>query len=247
MNKHGLALLALSMTMFLATACTLPIYGNATPTATLRPKQIAQTIAAAAAAQATPTIVTPTPGVSTIITSTPQAQLVVTQAAPSNFCTDGQVTALINSFKTALQTSDGPLLASLVSPTHGMEARLFRNGRVVTYDQTHAKFLFDSTYVVNWGLAPASGLATSGSFHQLIIPALLDVFNKNYTLTCNQVTVGGASYPTTWPYSGISFYSAYYPGSQGNGNLDWHTWLVGMHYVNGKPYLYAIMQFQWEP
>jgi hypothetical protein len=29
--------------------------------------------------------------------------------------------------------------------------------------------------------------------------------------------------------------------------MDWHTWLLGMHYVNGKPYLYAIMQFFWEP
>jgi hypothetical protein len=248
MHKHGAALFTLGLACWFLTACSLPLYTtNMTPTVTLKPKQAAQTAAAAIATAVTslPTaVITPS---TSIVTATPQPQLVVTQAASSNFCADAQVTTLINSFKSALQTSNGELLASLVSPTHGMEARLYHNGRVVTYDQAHAKFLFDSTYVVSWGAAPGSGLETKGSFHELIVPALLDVFNKNYTLTCNQVKVGGASYPTTWPYSGISFYSAYYPGSQGNGSLDWHTWLLGMQYVNGKPYLYAIMQFQWEP
>jgi hypothetical protein len=135
----------------------------------------------------------------------------------------------------------------MVSPTHGMDARLYRDGRVVNYDQQHAKFLFESTFVVDWGAAPGSGLETTGSFHTLIVPSLLDVFNKNYTLTCNQIQVGGTTYQAVWPYPGTHFYSAYYPGGQGNGSLDWHTWLLGMHYVNGKPYLYAIMQFLWEP
>ena len=66
-------------------------------------------------------------------------------------------------------------------------------------------------------------------------------------MTCDQIQVGGTTYQATWPYTGINFDSLYYPGTQANGNLDWHTWLLGMHYVNGKPYLYAIMQFQWEP
>jgi hypothetical protein len=29
--------------------------------------------------------------------------------------------------------------------------------------------------------------------------------------------------------------------------MDWHTWVAGIEYVNGKPYLYALMQFFWEP
>ncbi len=86
-----------------------------------------------------------------------------------------------------------------------MDARLFRNGRVVNYDAEHAKFLFTSTFVVDWGLAPASGLDTQGSFHDLIVPALADVFSKSYTLSCNQVQVGGTTYTATWPYPGINF------------------------------------------
>jgi hypothetical protein len=181
-------------------------------------------------------------------------QIVVTPAAAgetpvssATFCADSQPTALIDKLKIALQTSNGPLLASLVSPRHGMDARLYRYGRIVNYDQQHAKFLFVTTYSVDWGPAPGSGMETMGSFHQVFIPDLLDVFTKSYTLTCNQVQVGGASYQATWPYSGVNYYSVYYPGSQGNGSNDWHTWLLGMHYVGGKPYLYAIMQFKWEP
>ena len=32
-----------------------------------------------------------------------------------------------------------------------------------------------------------------------------------------------------------------------NGFLDWHTWAIGIEYVDGKPYIYALMQFFWEP
>ncbi len=128
-----------------------------------------------------------------------------------------------------------------------MDARYFRNGQVVNYDQLHAQFLFDSTYVVDWGAAPASGLEKKGSFHEVVLPALQDVFNKDHALACNQVQVGGATYKATWPYSGINFYSVYFAGTPNNGNLDWRTWLIGMEYVNGRPFLYAIMQFFWEP
>jgi hypothetical protein len=254
---HKATLLALSLICVLATACSLPLAGTAPsaiilPSPTLLPPT-------SASASATPSVPTVTPAVfPTLLTGSGMTQVFVTQIAvtqvvatqvvsPATFCADAQVTTLINNFKSALQTSNGALLASLVSPVHGMDARLYRNGRIVNYDQAHAKFLFETTYSVDWGPAPGSGQETSGSFHQFIIPDLLDLFNKSYTLTCDEVKVGGASYQATWPYSGINYYSVYYPGTSANGNNDWHTWLLGMHYVNGMPYLYAIMQFKWEP
>jgi hypothetical protein len=185
-------------------------------------------------------------------TSTPATALPSSEAVPStqrseiDFCSDAQVPALINSLKSALLTSNGPLLASLVSPVHGMDARLFRNGRLVNYDQAHARFLLESTFAVDWGPAPGSGLQTVGSFHEVIVPALLDVLNREYSSACNQVQVGGATYEPSWPYSGINYYSLYFSGSPANGSLDWRTWLLGMDYASGKPYLHAIMQFQWE-
>jgi len=170
-----------------------------------------------------------------------------TQISPADFCADSQPKVLIDNFKEALQTSNATSFASLISPIHGMDARLYRDGRVVNYDTQHVQFLFDSTYVVDWGAAPGSGLETKGSFHEVVLPALLKVLNKDYMLDCNQVQVGGATYKAAWPYPGVNFYSVYFPGTPANNNLDWRTWLIGMEYVNGKPYLYAIMQFFWEP
>jgi hypothetical protein len=246
MQKYGVIILTIGLVSLLATACSLPVYGSllATPTVlvlptlTPLPPTIAPTL---------PSVITNTPNPFPTLSLTMVPNLQAAQPAPANYCADGQATALINSFKSALQTSNGTLFASLVSLVHGMDARFYRNGRKVNYDSEHAKFLFDTTFVVNWGTAPGSGLETKGSFHGLFVPALLDVFNKNYTLTCNQIQVGGTTYQASWPYTGINFYSVFYPGSQGNGSLDWHTWLLGMDYVNSNPHLYAIMQFLWEP
>jgi hypothetical protein len=254
MKKIFSIVFTLAFTGVLISACSLPEYGKplATPTLLVLSTQTALSPTLAPTSQA-PTIVATTQGQSTVTpnpfpTLAGQATSIpATQSIQTNFCTDGQVTTQINNFKTAIKNSDGTLLASLVSPVHGMDARLYRDGRVVNYDRAHAKFLFDSTFSVDWGSAPGSGLETTGSFHENIVPALLDVFNKNYTLTCNQVQVGGTTYQAKWPYNGINYYSVYYAGSQGNGSLDWHTWLLGMSYTNGTPYLYAIMQFRWEP
>ncbi|HEX8992999.1 MAG TPA: hypothetical protein VF784_15060, partial [Anaerolineales bacterium] len=261
--KRTAAVFALGVLCLVATACSFPA---AAPTPFILPTQPPPSPAAASPTPAVsspsatpalfPTISNPA-GTQVFVTLVPVTQIPVTQIAvtqvpatqvpPAVFCADTQATTLIDNFKKALKTSDGTLLASLVSPTHGMDARLYRDGRIVNYDTQHAKFLFETTFSVDWGAAPGSGQETMGSFHELIIPDLLDVFTRSYSLTCNQVQVGGTTYQATWPYSGINFYSVYFPGTTAKGNMDWHTWLLGMHYVNGSPYLYAIMQFKWEP
>lgn len=260
MHKHMASLLALGLLCVLASACSFPLVSSeptvfVLPTANALPSvAFPSPVIPSATSPVVPTLLAGTGQPNSGGTQVFVTQIVVTPAAaaetqvsPATFCADSQPTALIEKLKTALKTSNGVLFASLVSPRHGMDARLYRYGRIVNYDQQHAKFLFESTYSVDWGRAPGSGMETMGAFHDVFIPDLLDVFSKNYTLTCNQVQVGGASYETAWPYSNVNFYSVYYPGSQGNGSNDWHTWLLGMHYVGGKPYLYAIMQFKWEP
>jgi hypothetical protein len=192
---------------------------------------------------ATQTPVSPTlpPGV------TPPAGTAVTSPAnPSSICNDPQVTALIDSLKSAVLNSNGPLLSSLVSPSRGMDVAFFRNGTVITYDQEHAKFLFETTFQVDWGAEPGSGAAKKGSFHDVVVPELVKAFNQPYELHCNELSHGGATYDLKWPYQG-EFYSVYFPGTAANGNMDWHNWVVGIEYVNGKPYIYALMQFFWEP
>jgi hypothetical protein len=234
MNKKTLLTLLIGFALLAACASpattpTQPVLATQTPlfipTATLFP-------------------LTLTPGV-----ITPAATLSGSQtplAGTSNICTDPQVVALIDSLKSAILTSDGPLLSSLVSPTRDMDVAFFHDGTVITYDQEHTKFLFETTFEVNWGPEPGSGADRLGSFHDVVVPELVEIFNQPYTLHCNELKHGGASYEVSWPYEG-NFYSVYYAGTEDNGFLDWHTWVVGIEYVNGKPYIYALMQFFWEP
>lgn len=186
----------------------------------------------------------------TTATSSPVSPIFTPTATPippvaANICADPQVIALIDSLKKAMLTTDGALLSSLVSP-NGMEVRWVRYGNIVTYDQEQAKFLFETTFEANWGAEPGSGQDKLGAFHDVIVPELAKVFNQPYTLHCNEIRHGGASYEIRWPYT-RDFYSIYDAGTQPNGNLDWRTWAVGIEYVNGKPYIYALIQYFWEP
>jgi hypothetical protein len=50
-------------------------------------------------------------------------------------------------------------------------------------------------------------------FHDVIVPDLEKVFNQAYTLHCNELKHGGASYDVSWPYD-KDFYSIYFPGTE---------------------------------
>jgi hypothetical protein len=165
---------------------------------------------------------------------------------PATICNDPQVTAMIDSFKTAVLNADGQQLSSLVSPARGMDVAYFRDGTVITYKPEHARFLFETTFEVDWGTEPGSGAMKRGSFHDVVVPELARIFNQSYTLHCNELKHGGATYEMEWPYEG-EFYSIHFPGTQANGNLDWQTWVMGIEYVGGKPYVYALIQYFWEP
>ena len=230
-------LIGFAVLSVIVTACASPAQAVATPT-----PLILATNPVLPIPTETALLVTPAAGDST-------AAPALTPAAPStssNICADPQATALIDSLKKAVTTADGELLASLVSPTNGLDVAFFHNGNVIKYDQQHAKFLFETTFEADWGKHPASGEPKLGSFHDVVVPELVKSFGQAYTLHCNELKYGGASYPVTFSYD-KDFYSIYYPGTEANGNMDWHTWVAGIEYVNGKPYLYALTQFFWEP
>lgn len=192
---------------------------------------------------ATPTLFI---GAPPIATTNPLTPGVTPSVGTGNICTDPQVPALIDSLKNAVLNSDGPLLSSLVSPASGMDVRYFRDGTVVNYRADQAMFLFETTYEVDWGTAPGSGEMKRGAFHDVVVPDLVRLFNQPYTPYCNELKVGGATYEPAFPYE-KGFYSIHFPGTQPNGNMDWHTWVAGIEYVDNRPYIYALMQLFWEP
>ena len=186
-----------------------------------------------------PTVASP---VFTAIPTLTPAQTVI----PPAFCADPQPVSAINSLKTSMLTADGVLLSSLVHPTRGMDVSYFRDGNVINYTPEQAKFLFETEFEADWGNEPGSGLPKTGAFHDVVVPDLVEFFNKTYTLHCNELKVGGATYVPEFPYDG-NFYSVFFAGSDEFGQMDWNTWVIGMEYVNGEPFIFALMQFFWEP
>jgi Bacterial SH3 domain len=168
---------------------------------------------------------------------------------PAAFCADARVTSLMDDLKTAVNTTNSKLFSSLVSPVHGLDVVYIRDGTVANYTPDEAGWAFQSTYQVDWGTGAGSGQTVSGTFPEIILPALQDVF-KNVSLTCNEIKLGGATYTVEWPseYANLNFYSLYNPGNDpSNAGLDWRTWLAGVEYVDGQPYLFSLSNYQWEP
>ena len=163
------------------------------------------------------------------------------------FCNDPRARESITSFTNAVATSNGELLASLVSPARGMDVLFHRDGRVINYDVEHAEFVFETTHQTDWGLSFGSGQPTIGAFKEIVLPSLKLVFTPAAEVLCNQIKTGGATYVAEWPYPYMDYYSVHFPGTDEFGGLDWQTWLMGMDQVDDRPYIAALMHFVWEP
>lgn len=183
---------------------------------------------------------------------TPQQQspsVTDTPAAPTaspDFCQDTRDLQLLSDLQTAIQTRDGELLASLVSPASGVGVRYLRNGNVITYFD-NIKFVFETAYEADWGLSPGSGAPLNGSFHEIVLPSLELVLASDPVVTCNELKTGGATYVPEWPYQGMDYYSVHFPGTDEFSGMNWETWAVGMVVQEGKPMLAALVRFAWEP
>jgi hypothetical protein len=231
----------LALTFFTLASCSPPV-------------DVAPSLTALPIATIQPTLAVPSTSPATSAVSTTENPALTqspadmpTLAVPSAFCDDPRGRELINSLGKAVAAKDGPLLSSLVSPASGMDVRYYRDGNVVNYDVEHAKFVFETTYQADWGPSPGSGESTIGSFQEVILPSLQQVFTPNATVVCNQIKVGGATYQPIWPYPDMNYYSVHFPGTDQYGGMDWETWVVGVDSVDGEPHVAALVHYAWEP
>jgi hypothetical protein len=176
------------------------------------------------------------------------AYFLTEQVPNAVFCTDPQIPQLIASLRQALVDHDGQLLASLVSPVHGLAVNYLHSGNTANYSPEEAGWVLQSDYAVDWGVHPASGLKVSGSFRETVLPDLLDVLAAQYQTRCNLTDLGGGNYTYQWPapYRNINYLVLHKPGPPGN-ELSWRTWIAGIEYVQGQPYLFALAHLFWEP
>jgi hypothetical protein len=164
------------------------------------------------------------------------------------FCADPGPIALFPTVAMAVNASKGSALAALVSPVQGLSVGYIHGGTPRVYTSAEVASIFASTEAVAWGLGPGSGLPVKGAFLDLVRPDLMKVFSGGYDPYCDAIQLGGASYSVERPaqWKNFNYYSVYKPGPAGQ-EMDWMTWLVGMDYVDGLPYLFSFSRFTWEP
>lgn len=161
------------------------------------------------------------------------------------FCADMRIAPLIDQLKQAVFLSNGEQFASLVSPTHGVDIRLWAYANAVNFSRDKVKTIFTSNESYIWGGGP-SGTPDVGTFADVVQPKMIDVFNApNKELYCDNLT---KVYPLAvpWPYPNIRFYNLYKPATP-EVELDYRTWLIGIEYIDGQPYLYGMVSIVWEP
>lgn len=161
------------------------------------------------------------------------------------FCADTRIAPLIQKLRTSMDQSDGLMLSQLVSPAHGMNVHLWAYQQPVNYTPEQAVGAFVSTAIYNWGGGP-SGMNDLGTFKDVIQPRMLDTLNApNMETYCDSLD---KVYPlfAPWPYPGVRYYNLYKPGTPGT-ELDYRTWLIGIEYYKGEPYIYGMVNIVWEP
>ena len=160
------------------------------------------------------------------------------------FCADPRVPALIEQLKGSINQSNGDLLSGIVSPVHGVDVRLWAYASPINFNQATARTVFGDTNAYNWGSGP-SGQPDVGAFSQVIQPKLQEVLNApNMETNCDNLT-NVFPLSTPWPYTNIHYYNLYKPAT--DQQLDFRTWLIGVEYINGQPYLHSMVSIVWEP
>jgi hypothetical protein len=166
------------------------------------------------------------------------------------FCADDRVTTLLDNLKTAMINSDGSLLSSLISPVHGVRISYTSYNPVISFTRTQAAGLFSNTTSYDWGPGPGGGEERIGTFNDVIRPTFIDMMtNAGYTPYCDEPHVGGATnWEAAWPpsHTNIHFYALWKPGDVDN-VFNYRAWVAGIETIDGKPYIMALIQFQWEP
>jgi len=161
------------------------------------------------------------------------------------FCADTRVPFIISQLKAGVDQSNGSVFSPFVSPTYGLDVRLWAYAAPVNFNTTSVSNIYSNTTVYNWGGGP-SGIPDTGTFKDLIQPKLLEVLNApNMETYCDTLT---KVYPLSnpWPYPNIRYYNLYKPVTPGI-ELDYRTWLIGFEYINNQPHLHSLVTIVWEP
>lgn len=168
--------------------------------------------------------------------------------SPADFCTDPQVVALLDGFGEAILSRDGRALASMTSPRRGLAIRYdWWNPEIILPPQD-LQGIYHNETSIHWGASDTPGSPVEGTFDQVVSPLLEDVFGAESEVTCNSLRTGTTSREVRWPgeYATLNFYAFHRPGGDPGSQLTWHTWAVGIEYVDGRPCVTVLVHYRAE-
>lgn len=170
----------------------------------------------------------------------------LTEAVPPDlFCADSRIPGLVAQVSSALIAGDGEALQQLVHPRRGLVFRIDSWNPEIGFSREASAGLFTNREMISWGGTPVTAFPIEGTFPDVVEPLLQDVFSNDVQITCNEILVGETGDPT-WPgeYTNINYYSVYRAAREGENPLDWRTWVIGIEYDGGVPYLAFLVQYR---
>jgi hypothetical protein len=175
-----------------------------------------------------------------------QASSLTEYVSAEQFCADARANGIVSSFAQALADRDGDQLASLVNEAHGFFIRVDWWNPAVSFTKGQVADLFADPSTIEWGKHFASNTQISGSFADIILPQLDDVFAAEPALTCDELQVGSVAQDIHRPvaYANLNFYNYYRPAPEGGNEFNWRSWTILIEYVEGQPYLVGLVQYR---
>ena len=168
--------------------------------------------------------------------------------ARDEFCVDPRVQDLVNRFIMALQSRDGAQLAQLVSPKRGLIIRHDWWNPEVPISLSEVSGIFHDPATMTWGVNRDSELTIEGTFSDVMMPQLEDVFSVAPEIACNELVAGISGQEVIWPseYSNLNYLAFNRPAPDPGSQLNWRTFGLGIEYVDGQPYLAVLVQYRGE-
>ena len=173
----------------------------------------------------------------------------ITEDVPgSSFCADPRVPELVNQFILALKERDGDKLHNLVNPKRGLIIRHDWWNPEVSIGFSSVPGIFLDPSPQTWGVNRDSELTIDGTFSDVMLPQLEDVFSVAPEFHCSELGVGSSAQDARWPseYSNLNYISFHRAAPEPGSQLNWRTWALGIEYLDGMPYIALLVQYRGE-
>ncbi|HEY45273.1 MAG TPA: SH3 domain-containing protein [Anaerolineae bacterium] len=165
---------------------------------------------------------------------------------PSQFCEDARVNNLLEVFVSSLIDEDAEALNRTVHPERGLVIRHDWWNPDVIFLPNSVNGLFSDLTEIDWGVLGGSEFHILGSFRQIILPQIEDVFFVTPESKCNEMIAGVTNQAAIWPIElgNMNFYVFHRPSPEDGNRYDWRTLAIGIEYTNNQPNISIVILYR---